>query len=97
MLYFYLHQPQLTVKGGTATFDVTFTPSGSGAQSAIITVESSSPISSTTISLTGFGDEAPSATAGGSQTICSDGFAVVSGATASSGGVISWTENGAGL
>ena len=82
---------------GTATFDVTFTPSGFGAQSAIITVESSTPgVNSPTISLTGIGDEAPSATAGGSQTICSDGFAVVSGASASIGGIISWTENGAG-
>ncbi len=37
----------------------------------------------------------PTAFAGGSQTICSNGTALVSGATATNG-IISWTENGAG-
>lgn len=37
----------------------------------------------------------PSATAGGSQTICSNGTAIISGAS-SSNGTIAWTENGAG-
>jgi gliding motility-associated-like protein len=37
----------------------------------------------------------PTATAGGSQTICETGTATVSGATASNG-TIAWTENGAG-
>ncbi|MBI1836776.1 MAG: gliding motility-associated C-terminal domain-containing protein, partial [Flavobacteriia bacterium] len=37
----------------------------------------------------------PTATAGGSQTICSNGTATVSGASATNG-TIAWTENGAG-
>jgi hypothetical protein len=37
----------------------------------------------------------PAASAGGSQTICSNGTATVSGATATNG-TIAWTENGAG-
>jgi len=36
------------------------------------------------------------ATAGGSETICSNGTATVSGASASANGIISWTEDGAG-
>ncbi|MCK3685487.1 PKD-like domain-containing protein, partial [Maribellus sp. YY47] len=40
-------------------------------------------------------DPLPTATAGGSQTICVNGAATVSGASASNG-TISWTENGAG-
>ncbi len=38
----------------------------------------------------------PTATAGGSQTICSDGTATVSGATATNG-TIAWSENGVGI
>lgn len=38
---------------------------------------------------------APTASAGGSQTICQNGTATVSGASAS-GGTIAWTENGGG-
>ncbi|MDD2636697.1 MAG: hypothetical protein PHW82_14495, partial [Bacteroidales bacterium] len=40
-------------------------------------------------------DPLPTASAGGSQTICSNGTATVSGASASNG-TISWTEDGAG-
>jgi gliding motility-associated-like protein len=40
-------------------------------------------------------DPLPTATAGGSQNICINGTAVVSGAT-SANGTIAWTENGAG-
>ncbi len=40
-------------------------------------------------------DALPTATAGGSQTICPDASAIVSGATYANG-TISWTENGAG-
>jgi gliding motility-associated-like protein len=40
-------------------------------------------------------DPLPAATAGGSETICSNGSATVSGATAS-GGTIAWSHNGSG-
>lgn len=53
--------------GGTATFVVTFTPSGSGIQSATITV-SSDESNSPTISLTGIGLSIP--TISGTLTIC---------------------------
>jgi hypothetical protein len=40
---------------GTATYDVTFTPSAAGARSATITIASTSPVNSITSSLTGTG------------------------------------------
>ncbi len=81
---------------GTATFQVTFTPAGGGAKSAIITVTTSDAGSnSPTISLTGSGVAQPTATAGGSQRICQNGTATVSGATAANGS-IQWSEDGAG-
>ncbi len=68
--------------GGTATFQVTFTPDDAGSRSAIITVTSTTPDSNTpSISLTGTGVAPPTASAGGSQTICQNGTATVSGAT----------------
>jgi hypothetical protein len=41
-------------------------------------------------------DVPPTATAGGSQTICSNDTATVSGATASVGGVVTWSHDGYG-
>ncbi|KAB1155727.1 fibronectin type III domain-containing protein [Flavobacterium luteum] len=52
----------------------------------------SAPSLPATVALQGL----PTATAGGSQTICSNGVAIISGATATNGTIL-WTENGAGL
>jgi hypothetical protein len=87
--------------GGTATYDVTFTPSSSGPQTTTITVTSTSTGSNSPTSLlTGFGDASPTATIlpfpDNTQTICSDKTATVSEATASIGGIILWTHNGFG-
>ena len=82
--------------GGTATFQVTFTPDASGARSATVTVASTTTGSnSPTILLSGTGIAPPTASAGGSQTICQNGTATVSGATATNGTIL-WTETGAG-
>ena len=82
--------------GGTATFQVTFTPLSGGAKSATITVSASDAGSnSPTVSLTGTGVAQPTASAGGSQRICQNGTATVSGATATNG-TISWAEDGVG-
>ena len=82
--------------GGTATFQVIFTPNVSGAGSATINVTSTTPDSnSPSRSLTGTGVEPPTASAGGSQTICQNGTATVSGASAANGTIL-WTETGAG-
>ncbi|TRX33260.1 HYR domain-containing protein [Flavobacterium sp. ZT3R18] len=87
--------------GTTATYDVTFTPSGSGSQGATITVASTTTGSNSPTSLlTGFGDAPPTAATlpfpDNTQTICSDKTATVSGATASIGGIILWTHDGFG-
>lgn len=51
-----LSSTSIAGSGGTATYDVTFTPSGSGAQSAVITVSSTTGgIASVTSSLSGTG------------------------------------------
>ena len=55
--------PTTVAGGGTATYVVTFTPSGSGAQNATITVASTTPGSnSPTSSLTGSGNALPTIT-----------------------------------
>ena len=91
-----LSSTTITGGGGTATYQVTFTPVSIGPRSATITIESTTPDSnSPTSSLTGEGVEPPTASAGGSDIICPAGTATVSGASAS-GGSILWTEDGAG-
>ena len=68
-----LSSTTISGSGGTATYQVTFTPSASGVRNATITVASTTPGSnSPTSALTGTGVAQPTATAGGSQTICSN-------------------------
>ncbi|CAN5255421.1 hypothetical protein BH11BAC5_BH11BAC5_20270 [soil metagenome] len=64
-----------------------------GYQYRCVVAQSGGPFTSAAAILTV--NSVPTATAGGSQTICANGTATVSGAT-SSNGTILWTENGAG-
>ena len=78
----------------------TYTPSAaeilSGSTVTLtLTATGSAPCSSVSSSKTMTINGVPTASAGGSQTICSNATATVSGAS-SSNGTIAWTENGAG-
>jgi len=72
----------LTTSAGT--YSITYTVSAAG---GCATVTTSASLDISTV---------PSATAGGSQSICSNGTATVSGASATNYSTIAWTENGAG-
>ncbi|HEX9979635.1 MAG TPA: T9SS type A sorting domain-containing protein [Flavobacterium sp.] len=76
-----------------------YTPSAAdiaaGSVNIILTATGTSPCSNAVSSKTLTFVTPPTASAGGTQTICQNGTATVSGAT-SANGTISWTENGAG-
>ena len=75
----------------------TYTPAAGDAGNTVtltMTV-SNSPCAEATDTYTIIVDALPTASAGGSQSICENGTATVSGAT-SSNGTISWSHNGAG-
>jgi hypothetical protein len=91
---------------GTGTFAnansmtlATYTPSAAdltaGSVTITLTATGNSPCGNATSNKTLTLYKQPTATAGGSQTICQNQTAQVSGAT-SSNGTINWTENGAG-
>ena len=79
------------------TLTPTYTPDpGDAGHTVTLTMTvSNSPCSDATAIYTVIVDELPFASAGGSQTICENETATVSG-TASSNGTIAWTEDGAG-
>jgi hypothetical protein len=82
---------------GATTLTPVYTPDAGDAGTAVtltMTV-SNSPCSAATATYTVNVKATPTATAGGSQTICQNGTATVSGAT-SSNGTILWSHNGAG-
>ena len=96
-----------TWSGGTGTFDnnaalnAIYTPSaaeflaGGNVTLTLTTDDPTGPCNAVTNTMIFTIKLAPSASAGGSMTICPGNTAVVSGAS-SSNGVISWSENGAG-
>ena len=79
------------------TLTPTYTPTAADAETAVtlIMTVSNSPCTAATATYTVNVKGTPTATAGGSQTICQNSTATVSGAT-SSNGSIAWTENGSG-
>ena len=83
---------------GSSTFTVNFTPTVSGAASATIIVTSTTAGSNApSILLGGSGVNQPTASAGGSTTICvTSTYTLGIGEASSSNGTILWTENGAG-
>jgi hypothetical protein len=86
-----------SITSGATTLTPTYTPAAGDAGNTVtltMTV-SNSPCSAATAIYSVIVKGQPTATAGGTQTICSNGTATVSGAT-SSNGTIAWTENGAG-
>ena len=89
-----------TISAGSSTLTPTFTP-GLGDAGQTVTLRMTVTSNNTCGAATATADylvnvdALPTASAGGSQTICSNGTATVSGASASNG-TISWTENGTG-
>ena len=91
------HHGAGSITSGASTLTPVYTPAAGDAGNAVtltMTV-SNSPCSNATATYTVNVKGIPTATAGGSQTICASGTATVSGA-ASSNGTILWTHNGAG-
>jgi hypothetical protein len=86
---------------GTLTNETTLTPTYSavaadaGNTITLTLTVSNAPCTSATATYTVLVDKLPTAAAGGNQTICSSGTAVVSGASASDGTIL-WTHNGSG-
>jgi gliding motility-associated-like protein len=93
------HNGSGSLSGGT-TLTPTYTPGGSDVNSTVVltmTVTSNNSCNPAT-SQANFSikvDPAPTALAGGSLTICSNGTATVGGASATNGTIL-WTHNGAG-
>ena len=89
-----------TITAGATTLTPTYTPTAADAGTAVtltMTVTSNNACApqTQTATYTVIVNPLPTATAGGTQTICSNATATVSGASATNG-TISWTENGAG-
>ena len=90
-----------TITNGQGTLSPTYTANASDAGSQVIltmTVTSSftpACVPAATATYTIIVNPLPSATAGGSQTICSNTSATVNGASAANGTIL-WTHNGAG-
>ncbi len=86
-----------SITAGATTLTPTYTPAAGDAGNTVtltMTV-SNSPCTAATATYTVNVRATPTASAGGSQTICQNGTAIVSGAN-STNGTILWTENGAG-
>ncbi|MFZ4797764.1 MAG: beta strand repeat-containing protein, partial [Bacteroidia bacterium] len=83
-----------TISGSATGNSVTINwgAAGAGSVSVLETVTATSCSNTSTLNVTK--NPQPTATAGGSQTICSNGTATISSSSAN--GTISWTENGAG-
>jgi gliding motility-associated-like protein len=89
-----------SITSGATTLTPVYTPAAGDAGNSVtltMTVTSTNACApqTATATYTVTVDPLPSATAGGSETICINETATVSGAT-SSNGTIAWTENGAG-
>ncbi len=86
-----------SITAGATTLTPTYTAAAGDAGNTVtltMTV-SNSPCTAATATYSVVVNASPTATAGGTQTICQTGTATVSGAT-SSNGTILWTSNGAG-
>ncbi|MDI5895452.1 LamG-like jellyroll fold domain-containing protein [Flavobacterium algoritolerans] len=88
------------ITAGATTLTPTYTPAAADAGTSVtltMTVTSNNACApqTQTATYTVFVNPLPIAIAGGSQTICSNATATVSGASATNG-TIAWTENGAG-
>ena len=84
----------VTINSSTGT--VSFLSTNDGTYSVTYTINASGGCATVTTTTGLVIDKVPSATAGGSQSICSNGTATVSGASATNYSTIAWTENGAG-
>ncbi|MES2852414.1 MAG: LamG-like jellyroll fold domain-containing protein, partial [Bacteroidota bacterium] len=89
-----------TITAGATTLTPTYTPTAADAGTSVtltMTVTSNNACApqTQTATYTVIVNPLPTATAGGTQTICSNATATVSGASATNG-TIAWTENGAG-
>ncbi|WKL44908.1 hypothetical protein [Flavobacterium sp. ZE23DGlu08] len=89
-----------TITAGATTLTPTYTPTAADAGNSVtltMTVTSNNTCSpqTQTATYTVIVNPLPTATAGGTQTICSNATATVSGASATNGTIL-WTENGAG-
>ncbi len=89
-----------TITSGSNTIAPTYTPVPGDAGNTVtltMTVTSDNVCAPRTAAATYtvLVDALPTATAGGTQTICSNGTATISGASATNGAIL-WTENGAG-
>ncbi|MEI7594575.1 MAG: T9SS type A sorting domain-containing protein [Bacteroidota bacterium] len=88
-----------SITSGANTLTPTYTAAAGDAGNTVtltMTVTGAAPCATqVTATYTVYVTALPTATAGGNQTICSNGAATVSGAT-SANGTIAWTENGAG-
>ncbi|MFV8349777.1 PKD-like domain-containing protein [Flavobacterium sp. GT2P42] len=88
------------ITAGATTLTPTYTPTAADAGTSVtltmtITSTNACAPQTQTVTYTIIVNPLPTATAGGTQTICSNATATVSGASATNG-TISWTENGAG-
>ncbi len=89
-----------SITAGGTTLTPTYTPAAGDAGNTItltmtVTSNNNCGTASATATYAISVDPLPTASAGGSQTICVNGTATVSGASASNGTIL-WTENGAG-
>ncbi|MDP3679829.1 MAG: LamG-like jellyroll fold domain-containing protein [Flavobacterium sp.] len=89
-----------TITAGATTLTPTYTPTATDAGTSVtltMTVTSNNACApqTQTATYTLIVNPLPTATAGGTQTICSNATATVSGASATNGTIL-WTENGAG-
>jgi autotransporter-associated beta strand protein len=91
--------PTTVNAGSTATYDVTFTPSGLGTRNATITINTTTPNSNApvTSSLTGTGLALPTGTISGTTTVCRNSAApsiTFTGASATSPYTFTYSING---
>ena len=89
-----------SITAGATTLTPTYTAAAGDAGNAVtltmtVTSDNACTPQTATATYTVNVDALPEAAAGGSQTICENGTATVSGASAANGTIL-WTENGAG-
>ncbi|WP_299584638.1 PKD-like domain-containing protein, partial [uncultured Sunxiuqinia sp.] len=94
------HNGAGSITSGGTTLTPTYTPAVSDAGTSVtltmtVTSNNNCGTATATATYTIVVDPLPTASAGGSATICEDGTATVSGASASNGTIL-WTHNGAG-
>ncbi|MDI6046470.1 LamG-like jellyroll fold domain-containing protein [Flavobacterium yafengii] len=89
-----------TITAGTTTLTPTYTPTAADAGTSVtltmtVTSDNACAPQTQTATYTVIVNPLPTATAGGTQTICSNATATISGASATNGTIL-WTENGTG-